>query len=119
MADMTIIQYMKSLVGYDIKETALLRIATERGVANVEDWTTLTTRQRNLVLADMLMYLFTSPSNSGSKSKSHGDFSITIGAQIITDKDDIYNLMMQLYKNPDDDLASILEETSGGCGWMD
>lgn len=118
MANSTIIEYVGTLVTYPIPPKTVERIIKERGIDGVEDWADVKLRDRNLVLADLLFAMFTAPSNTGSKSRSHGDFSCTIGGVIITDKNDIYSLMMQLYKNPDKELWELLENI-GGCSWME
>ena len=110
--------YVSSLIGYPIPQKSVERIVTERGIASVKDWTEIDKRTRNLVIADLLMVLFTSPSNTGSKTKSHGDYSVTIGGVILTDKNDMYSLMMKLYQNPDAELWENLKDM-GGCQWVD
>lgn len=112
---------MSGLTGYVFRADVLERIANERGVGNAVSIEDIDRRTRNLMIADMLMVLFTSPSNSGSKTKSHGDFSVTIGGQIITDKNDIYDLMMRLYQNPDGELLEAIAEVmqSGGVQFLD
>lgn len=121
MAEFNIINYMRGLTGYVFREDVLRRIAVERGVENATSIEDIDRRSRNLMIADMLMVLFTSPSNSGSKTKSHGDFSISIGGQIITDKSDIYALMMRLYDNPDEELHEAIAEVAdfGGIKFLD
>lgn len=118
MANFNVIEYVQSLIGYPVQRPAVERIVTEREIESVSDWTEITRRTRNLVIADLLMVLFTSPSNTGSRSKSHGDFSVTIGGTIITDKKDMYELMMRLYQNPDKELWENLSNI-GGCSWME
>lgn len=121
MAQFNIATYVKSLIGYPIPQITIQRIVRERGLEGMDDWIMITRRDRNLVIADCLMYLFTSPSNTGSKTKQHGNFSITVGGTIITDKNDIYALMMRLYQNPDAELYEALATTNlgGGCQWME
>ena len=117
MADFNINSYVASLIGYPVSKDAVNRIVTERGLADVTDWTEISRRDRNLVIADLLMVLFTSPSNTGSRTRSHGDYTVTIGGVIITDKNDLYSLMMKLYENPDGELYENLANI-GGCSWM-
>lgn len=117
MAEFDVVSYIGSLVGYPVPRSSLERIATERNLLTAEDWTEISRRDRNLALADILMVIFTSPSNTGSRSRSHGDFSITIGGVILTDKNDLYALMMKLYENPDKELWENLKDV-GGCSWM-
>lgn len=118
MANSKIIEYVGSLVTYPIPKPTVERIIKERGLDTVTDWADISLRDKNLVLADLLLAMFTAPSNTGSRSRSHGDFSITIGGVVLTDKNDIYSLMMQLYKNPDKQLWEILDSI-GGCSWME
>lgn len=118
MANQKIVEYVGSLVTYPIPRVTVERIMKERNIADVEDWADVTLRQRNLVLADLLFAIFTAPSNTGSKSRSHGDFSVTIGGVIITDKNDLYALMMRLYQNPEMELWENLANI-GGCQWLD
>lgn len=118
MAVFNIIRYMSSLSGYVFDEAVLERIALERGVSEVTDFSQLTQRDKDLCLADMLLVLFTSPSQTASLSKKHGQFSQTIGSQIIYDKADLYDLMMRLYRKWGDPLAEELEDMGGGCEWI-
>lgn len=118
MASFNIIRYMSSLTGYVFDEAVLERIALERGVSEITDFADLTQRDKDLVLADMLLVLFTSPSQTASLSKKHGQFSQTIGSQIIYDKDDLYDLMMRLYKKWGDPLAEELADMGGGLEWI-
>lgn len=113
-----VVDYLGTLIGYPIDAKAVERIAKERGLIDVEDWTAISRRDRNLVIADMLMILFTSPSNTGSKTRQHGDYSVTIGGKIITDKNDIYSLMMKLYENPDAEIWESMKDV-GTCQWLE
>lgn len=118
MMQFDIITYMSNMTGFTFERTALEQIAMNRGVSEINDFVELTTRQKNLILADMLFIIFTSYSNTGSTSKQHGDYSVTIGAKIITDKTDIYKLMTALYQNPDSELGEVLSSYQGGVQWI-
>lgn len=118
MSNFDVVTYLGSLVGYPIPPKTVQRIATERGVLTVDDWTQIDKRTRNLVFADLLMYIFTAPNNTGNKSKSHGDYSVSIGGVIIYNKSELYNLMMRLYQHPDEELWEALANI-GGCQWME
>lgn len=118
MADFNIIEYVSTLIGYPVPKNVVERIVRERGLLDIQDWADVPRRERNLAIADLLFFLFSSPSNTGTKSKSHGDNSVTIGGIIITDKNDIYALMLRLYQNPDEELWEALANI-GGCQWMD
>lgn len=118
MANKKITEYVGSLVTYPIPLPTVERIIKERKIDGIEDWADVDNRTRNLVIADLLFAMFTAPSNTGSKSRSHGDFTVTIGGIIITDKNDIYSLMMSLYQDPDKELWEALANI-GGCQWME
>lgn len=118
MASFDIIRYMSSLTGYVFDDAVLERIALERNVAEVGSFAEITEKDKDLLTADLLFVLYTSPSQSASISKKHGQFSMSIGGQTITDKDGIYNLMMRLYKKWEDPKAEELEDMGGGLEWM-
>lgn len=119
MADFDIIGYMQTLTGYPVERPVLERIASERNLTGVTTPEQLSRKDRNLVIADLLFYMFTSPSNTGSRTKSHGNFTVTIGGVIITDKNDIYALMMSLYKNPEQELWEALDTVNGDMYWTE
>ena len=118
MASFDIIRYMSSLTGYIFDDAVLERIALERNVAEVGSFSELTEKDKDLLTADLLFVLYTSPSQSASFSKKHGQFSQSVGSQTITDKDGIYNLMMRLYNKWEDPRAEELEKIGGGLEWM-
>lgn len=109
---------MSSLTGYVFDEAVLERIALERGVDEVKQFSELTQRNKDLILADMLLVLFTSPSHTASFSKKHGQFSQTIGSQAIYNKDEIYELMMRLYNRWGDPKADDFADM-GGLEWLE
>lgn len=118
MAEFNIVNYLGSILGYPIPKETVERIARERELTEIEDWADVPLRKRNLAIADMLLYIFTAPNNTGNRSRQHGDFSVTIGGIQIYDKNDIYALMLRLYQNPDEELWEALANI-GGCQWMD
>ena len=118
MASFDIIRYMSSLTGYVFDEAVLERIALERNVAGVASFSEITDKDKDLLTADLLFVLYTSPSQSASFSKKHGQFSQSVGSQTITDKDGICRLMMKLYTKCDDPKVEELESIGGGLEWM-
>ena len=118
MASFDIIRYMSSLTGYVFDDAVLERIALERNVAGVASFSEITEKDKDLLTADLLFVLYTSPSKSASISKKHGQFSMSIGGQTITDKDNIFDTMMRLYKKWEDPKAEGLERMGGGLEWM-
>ena len=118
MASFDIIRYMSSLTGYIFDDAVLERIALERNVSDVCSFAEITEKDKDLLTADLLFVLCTSPSQSASISKKHGQFSQSIGSQTITDKDGIYNLMVRLYQKWEDPKIKEIEEMGGGLEWM-
>ena len=118
MASFDIIRYMSSLTGYVFDDAVLERIALERNVAGAASFSDITDKDKDLLTADLLFVLYTSPSKSASFSKKHGQFSQSVGSQIITDKDGIYNLMVRLYQKWEDPKIKEIEEMGGGLEWM-
>ena len=118
MASFDIIRYMSSLTGYVFDDAVLERIALERNVAEVGSFSEITEKDKDLLTADLLFVLYTSPSQRASFSKKHGQFSQSVGSQTITDKDGIYDLMMRLYTKWEDPKAEELESFGGGLEWM-
>ena len=118
MASFDIIRYMSSLTGYIFDDAVLERIALERNVVGVASFSEITEKDKDLLTADLLFVLYTSPSQSASFSKKHGQFSQSVGSQTITDKDGIYNLMMRLYNKWEDPKAKEVKNMGGGLEWM-
>lgn len=119
MIDFDIVKWMRGRVGCDIPTETLEYIALERNIQDVTDYAELTDRDKDLVLADILFYLYTSPTQTASESKSHGDFTYSKGSQTLTDKKNIYDMMMTLYRRWGDPKADLVEDSEGGCFWSE
>lgn len=113
-----IIKYMDSLTGFTFQKSVLERIAMERGLSEVTEYNQLEQKDKDLVLADLLFVVYTSPYQTSSLTKQHGAYSQTIGSQIITDKRSIYNLMTGLYKKWNDDKLEAVAQLDGGLQWI-
>lgn len=113
-----IIAYMSTLTGFTFERPVLERIAMERGVSDVTDYYQLEQKDKDLLLADLLLVVYTSPYQTSSLTKQHGAFTQTIGSQIITDKRGIYNLMTALYKKWNDDKLETVIQMDGGLQWI-
>lgn len=114
-----IVTWMGARVGYDMPRQTLVNIAMERGLADVSTFEELSSKDKDLLLADTLFYLWSCPTQTASHSWSHGDASENRGSQIMTDKKNIYNLMMSLYKKWGDPMADLALESSGGIQWLE
>lgn len=110
---------MSSLTGYVFDKPVLERIAMERGVNCVTSFAQLSERDKDLIMADLLFVIYTSPTQTSSISKSHGNFSQTIGSQYISDKKNIYELMMKLYNKWNDPKAGTVNVGGNGLQWME
>lgn len=113
-----IITYMSTLTGFTFEKSVLERIAMERGVSEVTDYNQIEQKEKDLMLADMLLVIYTSPYQTSSLTKQHGAFTQTIGSQIITDKRGIYNLMTALYRKWNDAKLETVNEMDGGLQWI-
>lgn len=113
-----IITYMSTLTGFTFEKPVLERIAMERGVSEVAEYNKLEQKDKDLLLADLLFVVYTTPYQTSSLTKQHGAFSQTIGSQIITDKKGIYNLMTALYKKWNDDKLEIVKQMDGCFQWL-
>lgn len=118
MANQEITRKLGSILGYPIPLETVQRIVEDRGLDKYEKWEDVELRAKNLSIADMLMFIFTAPNNTGNKSRSHGDFAVSIGGVVIYNKSELYNLMMRLYQHPDEELWEALASI-GGCSWME
>lgn len=112
-----IISYLSSLTGFSFEKPVLERIAMERNVRCATSIDDLSQRDRDLLLADLLFVIYTSPTQSASISKKHGSFSLSVGSQYISDKRGIYELMMKLYAKWGDEKADALDE--GYLQWLE
>lgn len=110
---------MGSLTGYHFDRPVLERIAIERGVDGVTSFEDLSQKERDLILADMLFVLYTSPTQSASLTKQHGSFSQTIGSQQISDKRNIYEMMNKLYAKWNDPKLEDVTDSEGGLSWCE
>lgn len=113
-----IITYMSTLTGFTFEKSVLERIAMERGVSDVTDYSQLEQKDKDLLLADLLLVIYTSPYQTSSLTKQHGAFTQTIGSQIITDKRGMFNLMTSLYRKWNDDKLETVNEIDGGLQWI-
>lgn len=113
-----IVKWMSSRVGYDIPTQTLENIIIERGLQDVSDFADLSDKDKDLTLGDLMFYMWTSPTQTSSESKSHGDYTYSKGSQMLTDKKNIYETMMALYRKWGDPKADMIEDSEGGCSWI-
>lgn len=92
--------YLKGLVGIDVTESVLNSIRIYREVKKGTDVTELSTRERDLLYADLLMWASTSPTSYTGTKEADGGWSRTEANKTIsvTDKKRFENLAMSIYK---------------------
>lgn len=114
-----IINYLSGLTGFIFDKAVLQRIALDRDVMEVDEYTMLDQKTKDLLLADLLYAAYYSPNVWASLSQSHGSYSQTIGMQTTytQDKERIYNQFMAIYRKYKDDK---IEEASdnGTVQWL-
>lgn len=99
MAKFDIIDYVANkLTGYTFTRKQLEYVVMDRGLQNVTDVTELTQRDKDLLTADCLRIIYTTPTQTSSQSDSHGDYTRSRGSQYISDKKRIYEWMLGLYR---------------------
>lgn len=119
MAEFNIVKWLKNRIGYEIATEKVEGVILERGLQDITEYSQLTQQDRDLLLADTLFLLLTSPTQTASKSWSSGGTSLSIGAQMLTGKSEFYNMMMGIYKKYDDPKLSIAETLGGGVQWLE
>lgn len=120
MAQQEIIEYLSGLTGFVFDKSVLVRVATDRKVLGVISPSELDQKTRDLLLADLLLTAYLSPNVIASSSHTHGSYTKSVGSQTINDKNDIYEMMVALYrKYGEEDKIEILANASGGLQWME
>lgn len=97
MAAFDIIEYMSGLTGFVLDESNLKTIALERGVSEVTEFSQLTKRDKDLLRADILLTVVLAGDNIPSFQRQHGQFSTSTGQQTIKSKDDILDILRNIY----------------------
>lgn len=96
----TIEDYLKGLVGFDVTESALNSIRIYRGIKKGADVEELTTKEKDLAYADLLMWAVTNPSSyTGAKQSDFGWTETEASKTItVTDKKGFRKDAMDIYK---------------------
>lgn len=105
-----ILDYMSGLTGFVFDRAVLTRIALDRGVSNITDVNDLTKRDKDLLLADLLLAAWLSPTTWASFNQSHGSFTKGIGGQTMLNKDDIYDFLFGIYSKYEDENLELLND---------
>lgn len=116
-----ILEYLSGLTGFVFDKAVLKRIALDRDVFYVSDYSELSTKDKDLCKADLLYTVLSSPNTWASSTQAHGSFSKTIGNQQVSDanKESIRNQIIGIYKKYDDAMLSEMEDSDGFLQWLD
>ena len=100
----TIEDYLRGLVGFDITESALNSIRVFRDIEKYSDVSELTVKEKELLYADLLMWAASSPTSyTGSKDSDGGWTHTEAGKTIsVTDKKRFENTAKSIYKKYQD-----------------
>jgi hypothetical protein len=115
-----IIEYLSGLTGFLFSKEVLQRIALEREVSEVGDYSELDAKTKDLLKADLLYTAYVSPNVWASATRSHGSFSQTIGSQTTytEDKERLYNIFMGIYRKYDDAKLEEMQDF-GTLQWLE
>lgn len=120
MSKFDIIEFLSGLTGYVFSKAVLKRIALERRVWDVEDFSELTQQDIDLLRADLLYTAYLSPNVWASATNQHGSFANTVGSQTIyaEERERLYNMFYNIYKKYDDDKIEELDNVGGSLEWL-
>lgn len=121
-SEFDIIKYLQGIfAGYVFDKTVLERIALERGVEDVESYSDLDQKTRELLRADLACAAYYSPNVWASSTQSHGSYTKTVGSQTIyvSEKERLYNIFASIYKKYEDPKLEEVLEQGGTVQWVD
>lgn len=121
MDKIDIIEYLSGLTAYVFDKAVLKTIAMDRDVLNVEDYAELDKKTKDLLRADLYYTAYMSPNVWASATHAHGSYSQTIGSQTlyVEDRERLYNMFMNIYKQYDDDKLSEVSASDSTLQWLD
>ena len=107
-----LLQYMSGLTGFTFDKAVLERIALDRGVSQVTSYDGLTTKDKDLLKADLLLVAYLSPNVWASYDQSHGSFKKGVGSQTMymENKEQIYNYLYGIYSKYKDENLEMLSD---------
>lgn len=114
---MTVLDWLKSINGFNLGETSLTVIANTRGISTPEvaEYSVLTAMQRELMSADLILnYVLFQPTTTGSISQSHNGFQQTIGSYSDASVNKRINFAKSIYRKYNDANLAMLNDFGGG-----
>lgn len=112
---MNILEWMEGKCRYNFEDTTLQTIAFDREIDTNDDATSLTTRNTELLMADIIFTaLILSPSSTSSQLLSHNNFQKNVGSESVSETKRKYDLkfMESIYKKYDDPKYYLLNDSS-------
>lgn len=121
MGEFDIIEFVSGLTPFVFDKSTLKRVIFERGASEVESFDDLTVEQKELMKADLLYAVYTSPTIWASSSQKHGNFEMTIGSQTIyaNDKDKLFGIFSLIYKKYDKEKYEEVKDLNSNLQWLD
>ena len=107
-----ILQYMSGLTGFTFDKAVLTRIALDRGVDAVTEYSGLTKRDKDLITADLLLTAYLSPNVWASFDQSHGSYKKGIGSQTMYNKEEILDWLRGIYEQYEDPMLDEVPDNS-------
>lgn len=95
---MTIEQYLIGKVDFNVKPETLASLLFDRGIAEGANVTSLSQKQRDLVLADLYMFLATSSTSSSAEVESDSGYTKQTSARNVYDRGAYASMADALYE---------------------
>lgn len=113
---MTIAEYIHSKVRVSLTDENIQAILLDRGVASgATDAALFSLQMRELLYADALMLVATSPSSKGSETHEHGGFTQKTASETIKNAGHFEQIAMNIYRKWNDDRGN----GAGELIWVD
>lgn len=114
-----IVRWLKAEIRFNVPLDTLRNKVLGRGLQDVTDYADLTERDKELLKADAIEWILTGPSTTASKSWSHGDMTRSVGSEVMTYRDKLYEYMISIYRRWNDPKAETNDAMGGYVQWVD
>jgi hypothetical protein len=105
MATYTIETWLRGMVDYDVPEATIMAILFNNKVANGTSVSSTSEKERDLCLADLLMWLSSSSVSSSGEMVSDNGWSHQKSAKQVVDRNGLIKRAQELYAKWDSDKA--------------
>lgn len=114
-----IIKYICGITDFGISESVATDIAYKRNIINIKEYSELTEKDRDLIMADLLFSLLFKPKKTASISQSHNGFSQSIGSSEMQSLGNLLSYARSLYLKWGESVPELLEQNTGELQWLD